>query len=292
MSPKVFRGGILWIAGVALGAAPIVAQQHQHPLGDKLGTVHFQTSCTSAAQAEFDRAMAFLHSFEFGPAIAGFTATAKTDPTCAIAHWGIAISRWTNPFAATIRTPAQIQQGLEAIRQAERIGAKTPRERAYIAAVATLYADAATLDQMRFWSVGSLVNAHVAPLLPVVLLIGAAAVVGVLLARPLNALALGDATATGLGGSPGGQIDEEGDEDWFTFALAAQTTVEIETTGATDTYGSLYDAAGQRLEIDDDDGAGANFRIARTLGAGRYYVRVERGSGEEESYTLTLDEAG
>ena len=42
----------------------------------------------------------------------------------------------------------------------------------------------------------------------------------------------------------------------------------------------------------DDDGPGANFRIARTLGSGRYYVRVERGSGEEESYTLTLDEAG
>lgn len=98
------------------------------------------------------------------------------------------------------------------------------------------------------------------------------------------------ATAVGLGGTPGGQIDEEGDEDWFTFALAAQTTVEIETTGDADTYGSLYDAAGQRLEIDDDDGPGANFRIARTLGSGRYYVRVERGSGEEESYSLSLEE--
>lgn len=71
---------------------------------------------------------------------------------------------------------------------------------AYVSAIQLM--DAATLDQMRFWSVGSLVNAHAVPILPVVLLIGAASAVGVLLARPLNALALGDATATGLGVDP------------------------------------------------------------------------------------------
>ena len=146
MFRRLIHTGVLCLAGAALGVAPI-GQQHQHPLGEKLGTVHFQTSCTAAAQVEFDRAMTFLHSFEFGPAISGFTATAKADPACAMAYWGIAVSRWTNPFVATIRTPAQIQQGLDAVGQAERIGAKTPRERAYIAAVSKLYADAATLDQ-------------------------------------------------------------------------------------------------------------------------------------------------
>ena len=131
---------------IALGAAPL-AQEHQHSAGETLGTVHFQTSCNSSAQARFDRAMALLHSFEFGPAIEGFTATIRAYPSCAIAYWGIAISRWTNPFAITIRTPAQIQQGLEAVRQAEQIGAKTERERAYIAAASQLYVNAGTIDQ-------------------------------------------------------------------------------------------------------------------------------------------------
>jgi hypothetical protein len=139
---------LILVAGVlmAAGASAALTQDHQHP-GGKLGTVHFQTSCNSAAQTEFDHAMALLHSFEFGPAIDGFTATLKADTGCAMAWWGIALARWTNPFAATIRPPAQVQQGLEAIRQGERLGAKTARERAYLAAAAKLYIDADRLDQ-------------------------------------------------------------------------------------------------------------------------------------------------
>lgn len=71
---------------------------------------------------------------------------------------------------------------------------------AYVSAVQLL--DTATLEQMRFWSVGSLITAHTVPLPPVIGLVIAAGVAGVLLARPLNALALGDATATGLGVDP------------------------------------------------------------------------------------------
>jgi tetratricopeptide (TPR) repeat protein len=131
-----------------VAATPLaMEQEHQHPAGETLGTVHFQTSCSAPAQQQFDRAMALLHSFEFGSAIEGFTAASRTDPTCAMAHWGIAISKWTNPFAMTIRTPGQIQQGLAAVRQAEQVGAKTERERAYIAAVSTLYVNADKLDQ-------------------------------------------------------------------------------------------------------------------------------------------------
>ena len=132
---------------VVLGHAGLPAQDHQHALGGKIGTVHFPTSCTAAAQAEFDRSMAYLHSFEFGSAIQGFTTTAKTDGACAMAYWGLAIARWSNPFTATIRPPAQLQLGLDAVREGERIGAKTERERAYLAAVAKLYVDGATVDQ-------------------------------------------------------------------------------------------------------------------------------------------------
>ena len=123
------------------------AQQHQHPVGERLGTVDFETSCSAAAKAPFNHAMALLHSFEFGPAIAGFGDALKADPSCAMAYWGIAISRWTNPFVASIRPPAQLQQGLEAITQARKVGAKTERERAYIEAAAKLFSNAETMDQ-------------------------------------------------------------------------------------------------------------------------------------------------
>ncbi len=142
--PFPVRTALMWGVGLSLTAA---AQEHQHAPGDRLGTVHFQTSCSAPAQVSFDHAMALLHSFEFGPAIAGFNATLQADPGCAMAHWGIAIARWSNPFAATIRPPAQIRQGLDAIALAKSAGARTARERAYIDAAAALYTNADTMDQ-------------------------------------------------------------------------------------------------------------------------------------------------
>src|SRR3954466_1911785 len=82
------------------------AQEHQHPNGEKLGTVHFQTSCAPAAGAEFDRAIALLHSFEFGGAIRGFNAVLAADSSCAMARWGIALARWGNPMVSNQRAVA------------------------------------------------------------------------------------------------------------------------------------------------------------------------------------------
>ena len=138
-------------AGIALllclvPAPAFVQQEHQHPAG-RLGTVHFETTCTAPAQKTFDHGMALLHSFEFGDAMDGFNATLKQDPGCAMAHWGIAIARWANPFAAMIRQPAQLQLGLDAITKARAAAPKSERERAYIEAAAKLYTDGATVDQ-------------------------------------------------------------------------------------------------------------------------------------------------
>jgi tetratricopeptide (TPR) repeat protein len=128
-------------------ATAVMQQEHQHPAAERLGTVRFETTCTAPAQAEFNHAMAYLHSFEFGQAIDGFNATLKADPGCAMAHWGIAMARWSNPFAATIRPPQQLQQGLEAINKAREAKPKSERERAYIEAASRLYTDGATVDQ-------------------------------------------------------------------------------------------------------------------------------------------------
>ena len=57
------------------------AQHEQHAAaGDKLGTVNFETSCQPATRADFNRGMALLHSFEFGPAIDSFNKVLGADP--------------------------------------------------------------------------------------------------------------------------------------------------------------------------------------------------------------------
>ena len=138
------------IALVALAAAAPAAAQDHHPAGasEKLGTVHFPTSCAPALAPRIDRAVALLHSFEFGSAIRAFDAVVAADSTCAMAHWGLALSRWSNPMAATTRSAAQLTQGRRAADAAARHAARaTERERGYVSAVASLYRDFERVNQ-------------------------------------------------------------------------------------------------------------------------------------------------
>ena len=117
------------------------AQVHQHATPEKLGTVHFATSCNELAQTDFNRAVALLHSFQFDSAIQAFNAVLAKDPTCGIAYWGIALSDWSNPFALGAKDKSQLQAGHESAEHGKSVGAKTERERAYLAAVGKLYSD-------------------------------------------------------------------------------------------------------------------------------------------------------
>jgi hypothetical protein len=135
--------GIKLFAAVLLlfAAARGMTQEHEHANGEKLGEVHFATSCNEVAQREFNRAVALLHSFQFSRAVEGFNAVLGEDPTCAIAYWGIALSDWSNPFAPGIKNTGQLQLGRENAERGKSQGAKTDRERAYLAAVGKLYSD-------------------------------------------------------------------------------------------------------------------------------------------------------
>jgi hypothetical protein len=121
-------------------SASSLAQEHTHA-GEKLGTVHFETSCNGAAQQEFDRAVALLHSFEFDRSVDGFTSALRLDPKCGVAYWGIALSQWSNPFATGSKDKSQLQAGRASAEHGATTGANTQRERAYIMAVAKLYND-------------------------------------------------------------------------------------------------------------------------------------------------------
>src|SRR5260370_13010942 len=86
-------------AAIALGcslAQPAFAQEETE---QRLGTVHFETSCNETAQRRFDRAMRYQHSFWYTASKEIYEETLKADPECAIAYWGIALSYLNNPHS-------------------------------------------------------------------------------------------------------------------------------------------------------------------------------------------------
>jgi hypothetical protein len=127
------------------------AQEHAHPHGaptGEFGTVHLATSCSPSVAAQVDRAVALLHSFEFGASIKTFNEVLAADSTCAMAQWGIALSRWSNPMAAGNRSVAQLQLGKQSADAAIRLAAHaSERERGYVHAVSQLYDDFEHKDQ-------------------------------------------------------------------------------------------------------------------------------------------------
>jgi hypothetical protein len=133
---------IVAIATFAFFGSSRVAAQHEEHAGsataEKLGTVHFDNSCAPAVTADFDRAVALLHSFEFSTAIEGFNRVLAADRTCAIAYWGIALAHWGNPFAGA-KSQEALQRGRSAVESGQKVGTPTPRERAYIDAAGALF---------------------------------------------------------------------------------------------------------------------------------------------------------
>lgn len=103
----------------------------------QVGSVNFATSCSKAVKADFQRAVALLHSFWYEEAAKGFAAITQKEPACAMAHWGVAMSYfqplWPAPDAARFQT------GSDAVAKAQALKPRTDRERAYIAAAAAFY---------------------------------------------------------------------------------------------------------------------------------------------------------
>src|SRR5438034_1668849 len=120
--------------------ARVSAQEHMHDgaPGEQLGRVAFATSCRPDAQARFERAVALLHSFWYEKAADTFRDAVAVDSTCAMGYWGQAMSLfhqlWTPPVGAELAAGlAASERGLALTR--------TPRERDYLAAIRTYYAD-------------------------------------------------------------------------------------------------------------------------------------------------------
>jgi len=82
--------------------------------------------------------VALLHSFQYEEARSAFEAVSAKDPTCAMAHWGVAMSHyhglWEN---------GDIAAGRAALRKGKALAGSntktTAREQAYLDALAEIY---------------------------------------------------------------------------------------------------------------------------------------------------------
>jgi tetratricopeptide (TPR) repeat protein len=120
---------------------PVFADEgHHHDklTPEQLGNVHFPVSCAPEVQKPFERGIALLHSFWYEESQKEFEDISRRDPQCAMAHWGVAMSRWHQLWD----TPDAkiLKPGSEELAKAMDLKPKTDRERDYIAALATFYA--------------------------------------------------------------------------------------------------------------------------------------------------------
>ena len=115
--------------------------EHDHLAPEKLGTVSFATSCKPEVQAEFNRAVALLHSFTYKAADSAFRSVTQEDPQCMIAHWGIAMTHfhqlWDLPPSS-----ADTLAGQKELRQAALVKGASQRELSLVRALSLVFNDA------------------------------------------------------------------------------------------------------------------------------------------------------
>jgi tetratricopeptide (TPR) repeat protein len=137
---------VIALFGVLILTPSCFAQNeaHHHDAGEKLGIVSFPISCAPAIEAQFERGMALLYSFEYETASNQFEEIQKKVPACAMAYWGQAMSLyhqlWDRP------SKADLQRGAELLAKANQLHPPTARERDYIQALTVFYTDAGKID--------------------------------------------------------------------------------------------------------------------------------------------------
>src|SRR5712671_5765222 len=110
------------VAMAATAASFTPSALAQEDTDQRLGIVHFATSCNDTAQRRFDRGMRYQHSFWYAQAKEIFEDVAKADPECGMAYWGVALTLLNNPHGPP--PSPNLPQGLAAIQKAKAVGAK------------------------------------------------------------------------------------------------------------------------------------------------------------------------
>lgn len=110
---------------------------------EQFGEVRFSLSCDTATRKIFDLAISLLHSFEYEEAEKAFVQVIDTDPNCAMAYWGVAMSNfhalWLQSGTDYLVKGAKILEVAEALPKSE-------REKDYLDAIGVFYKDWETTD--------------------------------------------------------------------------------------------------------------------------------------------------
>lgn len=119
---------------------PKPAPSSPKPQAPSLGKAAFANSGSALAQADFQRGVAWLHSFGYEDAIDAFRAAQKIDPGFAMAYWGEAMS-----FSQPLWFYEEVPQGRAALAklaltpEARLAKARTDRERGFLRAAEALF---------------------------------------------------------------------------------------------------------------------------------------------------------
>jgi hypothetical protein len=138
---------VLTVLAALSSSTPLSAHEDEQPQtrgNEQLGEVNFPISCSAAAQKEFNRGVAILHSFYYPDALKSFTKVTEIDSSCAMGYWGIAMSSWYPLWFPPSREA--LLQGRTALERAKGASTKTDREQEYIAAISVFYEDFERVD--------------------------------------------------------------------------------------------------------------------------------------------------
>ncbi|MBL8043648.1 MAG: hypothetical protein JNL86_12095 [Nitrospira sp.] len=123
-----------WAATFGAGRARAEAT-----LFDNLGTLHHEITTTSElAQKYFDQGLRLVYAFNHEEAITAFTEASRLDPDAPMPYWGVALSLGPNINSA-MDAKAETRAADAIHKAAARLVMATPRERAYVEALATRY---------------------------------------------------------------------------------------------------------------------------------------------------------
>jgi len=111
----------------------------QEKTTQQLGKVHFPISCSPAAQEQFERGVAMLHSYWFTEGSKTFEAIVREEPSCVMAYWGLAVNLLGNSLVGP--PPAKDAQKAWEVLDKAKGEAKTERERDWIEALSAYYRD-------------------------------------------------------------------------------------------------------------------------------------------------------
>ncbi len=119
----------------------------------ELGHVNFATSCSAEAQPNFETGLLLLHHMMYRQSAIHFAAAAEADADCAMAQWGIAMTKF-HPLWPGGPSPEETEAGRAAVAHLAEMDPGTPREAAYIEAVQAFYAgeDKTFRERLAAWA--------------------------------------------------------------------------------------------------------------------------------------------